>query len=129
MTEFIRKLSIQEKKLVECCGVTLSQYLVLITLLGLKDISISNLSKKMGLDGSTMSRNIDLLYRKGLVERFRDEETDRRIVYVKLSEAGGKTAGDVRDGYNKWVAGLWNRVKPEARPVVAEALKSMIQGI
>jgi len=65
----------------------------LITLLDLKDISISNLSEKMGLDGSTMSRNIGLLYRKGLVDRFRDEETDRRIVYVKLSEAGKKLPG------------------------------------
>jgi DNA-binding MarR family transcriptional regulator len=47
-------------------------------------MKVSEISRKMGLNNSTVSGIIDRLERQGIVERLRSEE-DKRVVFIMLS--------------------------------------------
>ena len=65
-------------------GITPTQGM-LIGILGRSGkMKVSEISRKMGLNNSTVSGIIDRLERQGIVERVRSEE-DKRVVYIKLS--------------------------------------------
>jgi DNA-binding MarR family transcriptional regulator len=58
-------------------------------------VSQQELSKRTGIDPSTMVARMDVLYDKGLVERKRSEG-DRRSYEIRLSPAGRKLLVDLR---------------------------------
>jgi DNA-binding MarR family transcriptional regulator len=64
-------------------------------------ISQQDLSKRSGIDPSTMVARMDVLYEKGLVERKRSAE-DRRSYEIRLSPAGRKLLVDLRERANEW---------------------------
>lgn len=68
-------------------GVTASQGYALMFLPQEGNLSMNDLSEVMGIANSTMTRVIDPLVKKGLVQRAPDDE-DRRIVRVSLTAAG-----------------------------------------
>lgn len=65
-------------------GITPTQGVVLGILSGQEQMMMSELSRKMGLNNSTVSGIIDRLEKQDLVERLRSEE-DKRVVYIKLT--------------------------------------------
>jgi MarR family transcriptional regulator for hemolysin len=58
-------------------------------------ISQKDLAVRVGLDGSSLVRLLDILAARGLVER-RTDETDRRAKLVFLTEAGRMAVADIR---------------------------------
>jgi DNA-binding MarR family transcriptional regulator len=54
---------------------------------GASDLKVSDIAKMMYLSPSAVSKMLNQLESKGLIERFSDK-TDRRVVYVRLSEVG-----------------------------------------
>lgn len=52
------------------------------------------LARESGIDAGAMTRMVDRLVAKGLVERLRSE-TDRRVVNLRLTAAGEEAAGHV----------------------------------
>lgn len=68
-------------------GVTASQGYAVLTLPREGSLSMYELSEAIGITGSTMTRIVDPLVNKGLVQRKTDDE-DRRIVRVSLTEQG-----------------------------------------
>jgi DNA-binding MarR family transcriptional regulator len=69
---------------------TLPQGLALLTLHGLGNrAKMSELIELIQISGGTLTGIVDRLITAGLVARERDE-TDRRVVYVSLTEAGAK---------------------------------------
>ena len=48
---------------------------------------MSDLARNLGLDKSTLTRNIDILINRGIVEKFRDSK-DLRVYKVILSDIG-----------------------------------------
>lgn len=65
-------------------GLTLPQSIVMRQLARSGDLSVKELSQKMGLSHSTISGIVDRLERKGLVARFQDPQ-DRRITKVTMT--------------------------------------------
>lgn len=63
------------------------QVLVLYALLEKGTISIGGLSQHLKISQGVMSRTVDRMVAKGLVDRVRDSK-DRRVVLVSLSKAG-----------------------------------------
>tara|TARA_Y100000768_G_scaffold219083_1_gene165161 strand:+ start:5846 stop:6247 length:402 start_codon:yes stop_codon:yes gene_type:complete len=57
---------------------------------------MTSLSKKMGLDASTMTRNVEKLEKKQLVFRQR-LSSDARVVNVHLTELGKRTHKSLRE--------------------------------
>jgi DNA-binding MarR family transcriptional regulator len=70
-----------------CANVTLAQCVVLMEIDENGRLTMGQLAARLRLDNSTLSRTIDSLVAKGLVERER-EERDRRVIFIRLTEAG-----------------------------------------
>jgi len=86
-----RDLECCDRALVGCCGLTVSQSNAMLALQGLGRATMNEFAVEMRLHGTTMTRMVDALIEKGLVERMPDAE-DRRIVRVALSPAGQEMA-------------------------------------
>jgi DNA-binding MarR family transcriptional regulator len=78
-----------------CCnGVTTTQCHTLLEMEGITDISVTELSKNLMLDKSTVSRTVDGLVNIGLVDRVIPSE-NRRMTTLNLTENGKKTCENI----------------------------------
>lgn len=107
--ELLRTLDTRDQNASACYGVTRLQGFVLLELLHASDLSMQELSDRMRLSVSTMTRVLDKLVAAGLVGRIRSRD-DRRIVLCALT-GKGKTTGKklercYKDFYNRIVSEL-----------------------
>jgi DNA-binding MarR family transcriptional regulator len=105
-------------------GVTVAQAYTLLTLPQAGQITMNELSAKMGLASSTMTRMIDQLVTKGLVQRQHDEE-DRRVVWVKLTAKGQRVQHTLDRAQRELFEGSLNQISEEERARILHALKSL----
>ncbi len=110
--DLVRYDAICDRVCVEELGVTVSQGYILMALPDTGSITMNDLSAKMRLANSTMTRMADQLVQKRLVTRGPDPD-DRRIVRVQLTEQGQ----DVRA-----------RLKRALRDLFSEVLKDIPEG-
>ncbi len=108
----LRDLECCDRALVSCCGLTVAQSYALLALGELGTATMNEFAAEMRLHGTTMTRMVDALTAKGLVERRPDQE-DRRIVRVALSPAGQEVA---------------TRVSESKRTMLEEALADLPAG-
>ena len=102
---------------------TMSRFQVLLHLQTGQGTSMSCLQRHLLLAPATITGLVDGLVNDGLVERWRDEE-DRRLVYLRLTEAGEDLRGEVLE--------LWRRCLRDAIDITPEELdrvSSMLRGI
>lgn len=70
-------------------GLRNTQFTLLVSLDDLGETSIGDLSEKLAIDGTTLTRNLEVLVRRGLVENI--EADDARIRKVRLTGLGKET--------------------------------------
>src|SRR4051812_32725209 len=75
-------------------GLTGPQLTVIKLLETFQDLSLSSLSERIRAQNSTVTGIIDRMEREGLVRRERST-TDRRVVYIRLSEKGARLARQI----------------------------------
>jgi DNA-binding MarR family transcriptional regulator len=75
-------------------GLTGPQLTVLKLLETFGDLSLSSLSERIRAQNSTVTGIIDRMEREGLVRRERST-TDRRVVFIRMSEKGAKLARQI----------------------------------
>jgi DNA-binding MarR family transcriptional regulator len=112
-----------------CFGVTMSQCVALETLHREGRIPVRELSQRMGLDTSTVTRLVDVLVRDGLAQRARDEAGDRRRVFVSLSETGRELASRLECCADDYCERILERIPAEQREDVYRALQHLVQAI
>ena len=83
-------------KAIEHTGLSTSQCRALLFLLDHDNSTMSALSSGLAISLSAATGIVDRLVKKKLVERSRDE-TDRRVVRIRLSDTGSEVAGTARD--------------------------------
>lgn len=83
----IRAVDIHSKSLLKQYGLTGPQLIVLSELGRSKDLSISEVAKKISLSQATVTTIINRLEHQGLILRKRSTQ-DKRKVYVEFSEKG-----------------------------------------
>ena len=76
-------------------GLTLTDYRILMVLMTDEDCSLTELSRALLYGLPAISRRVGQLVEKGLISRRRPRE-DRRIVLLKLTEAGWELALQLR---------------------------------
>jgi MarR family transcriptional regulator, organic hydroperoxide resistance regulator len=107
--KLVRVLQMFERDQVKPYGFTSTQCYVLLEILKVQSLTMNELSDKLNLNSSTMTRVIDNLVRDGYITRTRDE-VDRRIVLVSLTNEGieaAKTLNEsVNNYYKKIIAGI-----------------------
>lgn len=102
LRRFEREIFVQNNE--SCCnGVTLSQCHTLLEINSKNKESVTELAKNLGLDKSTISRTIDGLVNKGLVNRFIPEE-NRRMTTVELTQEGEDICNSINCNNDKYIA-------------------------
>jgi DNA-binding MarR family transcriptional regulator len=112
-----------------CFGVTMSQCVALETLHREGRMPVRELSQRMGLDTSTVTRLVDVLVRDGMAQRARDEAGDRRRVFVSLSESGRELASRLECCADDYCERILERIPAERREDVYQALQLLVQAI
>jgi DNA-binding MarR family transcriptional regulator len=70
----------------KAAGLTAPQFTTLSLISGFGEITITHLAERLGTDRTTMTRNLDLLARKGWVTE--TESEDARLRILALTKAG-----------------------------------------
>ena len=112
-----------------CFGVTMSQCVALETLHREGPMPVRELSQRLGLDTSTVTRLVDVLVRDGMAQRARDEAGDRRRVFVSLSETGRELADRLECCADDYCERILERIPAERREDVFQALQLLVQAI
>ena len=112
-----------------CFGVTMSQCVALETLHREGPMPVREISQRLGLDTSTVTRLVDVLVRDGMAQRARDEAGDRRRVFVSLSETGRELASRLECCADDYCERILERIPAEQREDVFQALQHLVQAI
>ncbi len=109
-------------------GVTASQGYTLLSLPQEGHLSMNDLSEAMGLAGSTMTRYVDGLVRKGLAQRKPDAE-DRRVVRVELTKQGQKVRSILDGALQDFFKQVLDEIPPAERNTLLHALELVSHSI
>lgn len=111
-----------------CYGLTLTQCFVLQTVFENGKLSMHQLSSKMHLTTSTMTRVVSNLVKNGYLKR-QSDKGDRRIVYIVLTDKGKEMALKLKNCEREYRRELLNRIPKEKLPEIASSLKLLLEAI
>lgn len=123
-----KKLGAFDKDDASCCGITVSQYRVLLEISKNSHISINKLAQILDLDKSTMSRMVTNLVEKGWATRDIDQQ-DRRYMSVKLTDEGRNLVGAIESRINRFYLEIYNSIPENRREQVLESLHILIEAL
>ena len=116
LRRIVRAIDLQSRRMVDACGLTGPQLVVLREVGRLSGASISALARSVSLSQPTVSGILERLEKRGLVRRERSEQ-DRRSVFVTLTPQGGGTLRDapslLQDRFQRELSRLeeWERTQ------------------
>ena len=87
-------------------------------------INMTNLSRQLGIDNSTLTRNLAKLDRQGFIHRTQDE-FDKRVIYVSLTKNGKETLSEIEARLEDISHKILTDMKYEDRQDVFEALEKL----
>lgn len=124
----VRNLGILEKSDASCCGVTIAQCHAIVEIGRIKKISLIELADLLGLDKSTMSRNINNLVEAGLVKRDIDLE-NRRYITIQLTDQGTKVFKSIEANMYKYYTSIFKSIPEGKRDQVLESLEILVKSL
>ena len=111
------------RKLSSKYDLTLSQALLLLYVPS-DGISVSDLSEKLGVDISTMTRNIQRINKQGLIKR-RPNENDKRSIKLFLSKRGQKIVLLLNDDISNKISSVLSKYDFEQIEQIQNSLESI----
>lgn len=123
-----RKMELMTKGEAGCCGITLTQCHLLTEIGWAGAASLNTLSERLGVDKSTMSRNIDILVNSGLVSRTTDPD-NRRTVTIALTGEGQWLFAKVEASMTQFYETLYSALPADKRSQVVESLELLLAAI
>jgi len=124
LRRFERVLGAQLKKC--CTRVTLAQCLVLMEIDENRRLTMGNLSSRLRLDNSTLSRTVDTLVSAKLLRRLR-EERDRRVVWIELTAKGRAASSTIHEENDAYALSVLQKLPPSRRGSVIRAFETLVQ--
>jgi DNA-binding MarR family transcriptional regulator len=121
MRQIERAVMLQNKNEATCCGVTLSQCHAVIEIGSADGMSVKNLSSRLGLDASTLSRTVDSLVENGLAERATSPE-DRRSIVIRLTAEGRASVNRINATWNRICVGMFKDIPEKKHGNILEAM-------
>jgi DNA-binding MarR family transcriptional regulator len=109
-----------------CAGVTLAQCCVLLEIDEGGRLTMGQLASRLRLDNSTLSRTIDGLVGRGLVERLR-EDRDRRVVRIRLTEQGEAVCRAIHEENDEHCQRVFEKIPPAERDAVIRGFETLVQ--
>lgn len=124
----IRRFGILEKEGAQCCGVSLVQSHILFEVDRQENLSLNDLSKSLGLDNSTLSRHIQGLVNRGLVQRIQSP-SDRRYVMITLTEQGKRYEKQISNQMEEYLQEIISHIPQEKRGQVLESIDLLLEAM
>jgi DNA-binding MarR family transcriptional regulator len=112
----------------QCCGISIAQCHALLEIGKKEEISIVELAESLGLDTSTLSRNIDNMVKAGLVERL-SNPNDRRYVALSLTARGKETFNTIEEMNNNYFSQVFQLIPEEKHAQVLEVFTMLADAI
>ncbi len=123
-----RKLGVLEDGEMACCGVTMAQCHALVEIGRAGSISLTDLATLLDLDNSTMSRTVNNLVNKKLVDR-RVDPTNRRYVTIKLMPDGMKSFNEIESKMESYFLQILRAIPDDKHEQVLESLQLLLKAI
>jgi len=110
---FDREISLQDNA--SCCnGISLAQCHTLLEVEKNREISVSDLAKKLSLDKSTVSRTVDGLVNINMVDRAIPKE-NRRLAMVQLTASGKELCASINCTNDAYVSQVFSDFSDEEK--------------
>jgi DNA-binding MarR family transcriptional regulator len=120
------RLTAKQLKEDSCCqGVTLAQCHTILEIEDLGQATTVELSKRLGLDKSTLSRTIDGLVNIGLLERVA-HPTDRRFNLLSLTTKGREVADQINQSNDDFYRRVFEGIESERHDEVIDNFEKLI---
>lgn len=126
LTDFVRQYQFRNRNELCCYGVTVSQCYLLEVLGERGPLPMQELSRYLGLKVSSVTRAVDGLVRRKLLQRRRDAG-DLRVVQVELTESGHRVLGKIRQDLLRREEELLLALPSEVRENVVAAIVALLE--
>ena len=125
----VRRLRLLERSELSCCGIPMSQAMVLQALRSSPEGQrMSEIAEVLGVAQSTATRLVEPLARENRVER-RQAADDGRAVVICLTEKGQHAAGELSRLSQRWSDSVLQRIPTDQREEVIGALETVIEAV
>ena len=121
MRQIERAVLLQNKFEATCCGVTLAQCHAVLEIGSADGMSVKELSARLGLDKSTLSRTVESLVEDGLAERSTSPE-DRRSIIIRLTAKGRASADRINTTWNRICTDIFRDIPEKKHGSIIEAM-------
>jgi len=108
-----------------CCGITLTQCHTLMALDKQDNISLKDLSDRLYLDKSTLSRIVEGLVNLGLVDR-EIPKNNRRTILIKLTKQGISVCQKINSSNNSYFQKVLDSLSKEQLEVFLDSFKLIV---
>lgn len=127
LRHFERELNIQNSSIC-CCGVTISQCHTLMELHKNEKLNLNELSARLFLDKSTVSRIVESLVNSKLVDRD-VPKSNRRITIISLTDEGKKVCQEINSGNDKYYNDVLRTIPEKERNIFLVVFEKMIKNM
>jgi DNA-binding MarR family transcriptional regulator len=121
LREIERAVWSQTKSEALCCGVTMAQCHAIMEIGEAGELNLKDLSARLGLDNSTLSRTVESLVQDGLAERTPSKE-DRRATVIRLNTKGCAARDRINTTWNKICQDMFQSVPKEKHSQLIESV-------
>jgi DNA-binding MarR family transcriptional regulator len=128
LQQIVSLLSMLDDTEKSCCGVTLAQCHALYEIGEAGSLSLVELTEKMKLDKSTLSRTVDQLVTKGYCQRI-EHSGDRRYIVIKLTGQGGILYNEVRQNVDASFETIYNSLPAGKREQVLDSARLLLDAV
>lgn len=120
-----RELNIQNNS--NCChGASLAQCHTLLELFSHKSINLNELSERLYLDKSTVSRTIEGLVKNGLVNRSIPKENRRKII-ISLTEKGIGICNQINRDNDSYFGAVLDSIPEKEFPIFLKSFEILVK--
>jgi DNA-binding MarR family transcriptional regulator len=129
LLRLFERLTANQLKEDSCCqGVTLAQCHTILEIEELGRATTVELSKRLGLDKSTLSRTIDGMVNSGLVERI-SHPTDRRFTLLTLTATGQEVADRINQSNDNYYNRVFENIETDSHDEVIKNFEKLVLAI
>lgn len=126
LREIERTVWIQTKSEALCCGVTMAQCHAIMEIGEAGELNLKDLSARLGLDNSTLSRTVESLVQDGLAERTPSKE-DRRAAVIRLNDKGRIARDQINATWNQICRDIFRGIPREKHAQLIESLSMVAE--
>lgn len=126
--DLTRSLKIFERSEIVSEGFTISQCYIILYIQNNDSLTMNQISKKMNLDKSTITRIIDNLVRDGYIKKQKSNE-DGRVVLASLTKKGKKSASDLQEKINDYYRQIINEIPEGEVMKVVSSVNTLLKAL